>query len=175
METHPIEAQLAIKATIRKHKLKVVGAKVAQLQRHNIMVKMNFPTIWIAWIKSCISTPSYSLLINGHPSKSIKVSKGVWQGDPLSSYLFILVSQNLTALLNYALKLGIIPGFNPDLHHNLSHLMYTDDLVLITKSFRSVARNINFSLSIYPKLTGQKPNQNKSAVFLLSWLNKNLV
>lgn len=170
METHPIEAQLAIKATIRKHKLKVVGAKVAQLQRHNIMAKMNFPTIWIAWIKSCISTPSYSLLINGHPSKSIKVSKGVWQGDPLSSYLFILVSQNLTALLNYALKYGKVTPCPL-----LSHLMYTDDLVLITKSFRSVARNINFSLSIYPKLTGQKPNQNKSAVFLLSWLNKNLV
>lgn len=50
---------------------------------------------------------SCSFLINGHPSKFLKISMCMRQGDPLSSYLFILVSQNFTVLLNYALNMAL--------------------------------------------------------------------
>lgn len=129
------------------------------------LVKMNFPTIWLAWIQSYISTPTCAFLINGQPRKFIKTSIGVYQGDPLSSYFFILVSQNLTVFLNHSLALDMILGFDTRLSHNFNHLMYVGDLVLITKASRSVARNVKLCLSIYSDLTGQNPNRNKSTIF----------
>lgn len=139
------------------------------------LTKMKFSTLWISWIHSCISTPSCFFLINGQPSRFMKTSRGVRQGGPLSSYLFILVSHNLIDILNHALgMMNTIPGFNQGLTHNFNHLMYAGDLVLITKVSRSVARNIKFCLDIYSNLTGQKPNHTKSTIFFPKWFNSNL-
>ena len=33
----------------------------------SIMRKMGFPDKWLAWIKECISTPTFSIMINGSP------------------------------------------------------------------------------------------------------------
>lgn len=68
-----------------------------------ILAKMGFPTVWIAWVKACLSSASFALLINGMPTRFIKSSRGIRQEDPISSYLFILVAQNLTSILNTAL------------------------------------------------------------------------
>ncbi|XP_039130894.1 uncharacterized protein LOC120267295 [Dioscorea cayenensis subsp. rotundata] len=65
---------------------------------------MNFPPLWISWISTCLRSCSFSLLINGNSSPWFPSSRGVRQGDPISSYLFILVSQILTAFLNQGLK-----------------------------------------------------------------------
>lgn len=56
-----------------------------------ILAIMNFPTHWISLIKTFLTSTSFSFLINGHPSRWISSSKGVRQGNPISSYLFILV------------------------------------------------------------------------------------
>jgi hypothetical protein len=50
-------------------------------------------------IMQCIKTISYSVLFNGVPTRYIKPSGGIRQGDPLSSYLFIIYVEGLTSLL----------------------------------------------------------------------------
>ena len=47
----------------------------------------------------CVTTPSFSILINGKPYGNINPSKGIRQGDPLSPYLFLLCAKELTSLL----------------------------------------------------------------------------
>ncbi|XP_039138822.1 uncharacterized protein LOC120276159 [Dioscorea cayenensis subsp. rotundata] len=135
------------------------------------LTKMNFPSSWISWISACLHSTSFSLLINGQPSPWFKSCRGIRHGDPLSSFLFIIVSQNLTSILNHAQNLGMIPGFCNLLKYNFNHLMYADDLILITHASRRIARNINLCLSIYSNISGQCPNVNKSAVFFPSWFN----
>ncbi|XP_015954814.1 uncharacterized protein LOC107479182 [Arachis duranensis] len=52
---------------------------------------MGFGIRWRTWVKECVTTTSMSVLINGSPSKPFKMERGLRQGDPLSSFLFVLV------------------------------------------------------------------------------------
>ena len=56
-----------------------------------MMVKMGFPEVWIDWVMCCVSTPSFSVCINGKSFGNIKPSRGIHQGDPLSPICFSYV------------------------------------------------------------------------------------
>ena len=81
----------------------------------------------------CISTVSYSILVNGEPD--IKPSRGIRQGDPLSPYLFLLCSKGLNRLLQAAAREDEIRHFS--LCRNgpqISHLFFADDTLLSCKA-----------------------------------------
>lgn len=126
------------------------------------LARMGFLNIWISWIRACFTSVSYSLIINGEPTKWITPARGVCQRDPLSPYLFIIVAQILSNILNKACLTSIIPGFNRSLSYNFNHLMYANDLIIITTATRRSARNINLCLAIYASLSRQNINVSKS-------------
>ncbi|XP_065629141.1 secreted RxLR effector protein 78-like [Quercus suber] len=64
-----------------------------------IMEKLGFPTRWIERVMSCVTTTSFSVLVNGKPHGMIHPLRGIRQGDPLSPYLFLLCAEGFTALL----------------------------------------------------------------------------
>jgi hypothetical protein len=65
----------------------------------SIMQHLGFHVTWLQWIKSCISSPSFSILLNGSPFGLFSPSRGLRQRDPLSPFLFILGSELLSRLL----------------------------------------------------------------------------
>ncbi|XP_026416996.1 uncharacterized protein LOC113312458 [Papaver somniferum] len=63
------------------------------------------------WIPGCISKVTFSILINGSSFRKFTSEKGLRQGDPLSPFLFLLVSEVLTMLFDKAKETGILGGF----------------------------------------------------------------
>ena len=55
----------------------------------------------------------------------------------------------LTTILDYTMRVNMVPRFDSRLRYNFHHLMYIDVLVLITRDMRKKASNCGFSLSIY--------------------------
>ncbi|KAL5561194.1 hypothetical protein UlMin_030941 [Ulmus minor] len=93
-----------------------------------VMVKMGFVESWILKIMNCISSVSFSFLLNGDVKGNITPGMGLRQGDPLSPFLFLLCYEGLSYLLK---KME-----NDDRLHGLkfsrgaltvSHLLFADD------------------------------------------------
>ena len=49
-----------------------------------------------------MNSASYVVLINGSPSQSFNGTRGLMQGCPLSPYLFLLIIEGLSLLMNKA-------------------------------------------------------------------------
>lgn len=73
--------------------------------------RMGFGHKWKRWIWFFISTVRFSVLVNGEPSGFFASSRGLRQGDPLSLFLFILVMEALSKLMDKAVLGGFIDGF----------------------------------------------------------------
>jgi hypothetical protein len=68
---------------------------------------------WINWIVSLVSMTSYSLLVNGAPTKPFWPSRSIRQGDPLSPFLLILMMERLSRSIKSATTTGEITGIKP--------------------------------------------------------------
>ncbi|XP_060210949.1 uncharacterized protein LOC132637959 [Lycium barbarum] len=65
-----------------------------------VLEGLNFPTKFICWIMQCVTTVSYSILINGELSEPFTTAKGLRQGDPISLFLFAIAMEYLSRSLN---------------------------------------------------------------------------
>ena len=77
-----------------------------------IMRKLGFNEKWITLTMLCVSTVTYSILINGVPTGFIRPTKGIRQGDPLSPFLFLLCTEGLHGLITQLALRGDIHGFS---------------------------------------------------------------
>lgn len=56
----------------------------------NILFALQVPPPFIEWIEVCISSPYYSVAFNGELVGFFPGKKGLRQGDPISSSLFVM-------------------------------------------------------------------------------------
>ena len=62
-------------------------------------------------IMDCITTVSYSIMVNGEHKGLIRPSRGLRQRDSLSHFLFLFCAEGLHALLSKAANDGEIRGY----------------------------------------------------------------
>ncbi|KAL2243995.1 UNVERIFIED_CONTAM: hypothetical protein Sindi_0517500 [Sesamum indicum] len=63
-----------------------------------VLHMFGFLTQFIRWIEECVTTPSFSMGLNGKPHEFFASSRGLRQDNPMSLYLFVLVMEVLHLL-----------------------------------------------------------------------------
>ena len=131
-----------------------------------VMRKMGFDERWITLVMLCVSTVSYSILINGAPKGFIKPTRGIRKGDPQSPFLFLLCTEWLHWLITQSTLRGDIHGFSLSKRSpSLTHLLFVDDSLLFCKSnVEECQKNLEI-LHIYERSSGQQINKAKTTIF----------
>lgn len=94
------------------------------------MLKLGFDSRWVQLIMSCVSSVQYRVNFNGVLTEVIKPSRGLRQGDPLSPYLFLLVAEGLSSMLQGAENRGDLVGIRVCREAPMiSHLLFADDFL----------------------------------------------
>uniref|UniRef100_A0A803Q0W1 Reverse transcriptase domain-containing protein n=1 Tax=Cannabis sativa TaxID=3483 RepID=A0A803Q0W1_CANSA len=114
-----------------------------------------------ALIMECVTTVSYSVLLNGVPQKKFFPKRGLRQGDPLSTFLLLMCHNILSKLLLREQVEGISISRNAPA---ISHLMFADDTILFTRANMNIVSSILQCISKYESWSGQKCSLAKSSV-----------
>lgn len=64
-----------------------------------VMFRMGFSALWIDRVMKCVTSVTFFFLVNGKATYVITLMRSLHQGDPLSSYLFLLGAKGFDALI----------------------------------------------------------------------------
>jgi len=133
---------------------------------HGVLVTLGFNETWVRWMMMCVSSVTYSVLMNFDRVGPIVPSRGLRQGDPLSPYLFLLVAEGLSTLIHKAVGQGDLHGVR--VCHGapiVSHLLFADDCFLFCRASVVEAKKLLNILHIYGSASTQDINLSKSEGF----------
>ena len=106
-----------------------------------------------------------SIIINGSPSKPFQVERGLRQGDPLSPFLFVLVTEVLNQLISKVEDCGLIDGIQIGKHRvNILHLQFANDTILFCLSRYETIVSYRRILDCFGVMSGLRINYDKSAL-----------
>ncbi|CAJ2667257.1 unnamed protein product [Trifolium pratense] len=130
-----------------------------------MMRRMGFAQRWLKWMRACIFTSSMSVLVNGSPTVDFVVGKGLRQGDPLYPFLFLIVAEGLTRLMQKAVDNGNYHGFK--VHDDLQFhtLQFADDTVLVGEGKWENLWSLKIVLRSFELVSGLKVNFYKSKLY----------
>ncbi|XP_058734070.1 uncharacterized protein LOC131605773 [Vicia villosa] len=123
---------------------------------------MGFGVVWRRWMEMLIFRSSMFVLVNGSPTKEFVVEKGLRQGDPLSSILFVLVAEGLAGLVKKLFEIGEFKGLDINGSCMVDILQFTDDTLLVGESSWRQVWAIKAVLRAFELVSGLGINYHKS-------------
>ncbi|XP_056685457.1 uncharacterized protein [Spinacia oleracea] len=130
-----------------------------------MLVCLEFPDQFIKLVMECVTTPMFSLMINGSMQGFFKSNRGLRQGDPMSPLLFVICMEYLSRVLQ---KMSGLQHFQ---YHprcgqlQLTHLCFADDLILCCKGdFPSIYLLLQ-AFKLFSDSSGLQANKAKSSIY----------
>ena len=114
----------------------------------------------------CVSSVTYSVLMNFDRVGPFVPGRGLRQSDQLSPYLFTLVDEGLSTLIHKAVNSGDIHGVQVCRGASVvSHLLFADVCFLFCRANVVEAQCLLIILKTYEATSGQEINLSKSEAF----------
>lgn len=111
---------------------------------------VGIPSRFIHWIRLCITTPSFSVQVNGELAGYFQSKRGLRQGCSLSPYLFVLCMNVLSHKIDKAVRDKKFM-FHPRCQSvKLTHLCFADDLMIFVEGTKSSVEGV---LSVFDDFT----------------------
>ncbi|KAM2244521.1 hypothetical protein ACFXTI_005579 [Malus domestica] len=134
-----------------------------------VMEKMGFHSRWRKLVMGCVTSVSFSILLNGQPGCKFAPSRGLRQGDPLSPYLFLFVSDVFSRMIHGVVNRQVLAGVKMNVQSPvISHIFFADDSLLFLKANRQNCCSLVQLIDEYCAASGQAVNFQKSVVFFSS-------
>ncbi|XP_056688797.1 uncharacterized protein [Spinacia oleracea] len=128
------------------------------------LVSFGFPSHLISLIMSCITTPHINVLWNGALTREFCPSRGIRQGDPLSSYIFVLCLDRLSMLIQKEVDLGHWKPITLSRTVKISHVFYADDVFLFGHATPQNMESMLDVLKGFGEISGLRINMQKSSL-----------
>eukprot|EP00253_Pinus_taeda_P030867 PITA_30867 len=116
-----------------------------------------------------VSTPIFSILVNGSPTKTFNASRGIRKGNPLSPFLFILAVDGLGRIIKREARGNKLRGLK--LWGNnlaITHQQFVDDIMLFGEVNLREVRIIKEVLDVFMVASGMEINKEKSCTFIFN-------
>ena len=133
----------------------------------DILTAMGTPTNMLRCIMACITSPSFSICVNGELTGFFSCKRGLRQGDPLSPFLFLIAMEAFSRSLS---KAALHPRY--DFHPkckgiNLSHICFANDIFIFAEANVTSVEIIMDELEKFEAFYGMQVNKQKSDVFFV--------
>ena len=131
----------------------------------DVLKGIRFPHKMIQWIRSCITSPSFSICVIGKLRGYFKGARGLRQGEQLYLYLFVIV---IVILARRLAEKAATPSFKFHWRckkNKIINLCFADDLMIFCKGDSQCVRLIKEAITKFQSLSGLTPSPNKSHMF----------
>lgn len=128
------------------------------------------PERFINWIFQCISTPIFTVSVNGESSGFFKNTRGLRQGDPLSPYLFVMEMEVFSSLLHSRFEARYIHYHPMTSDLKVSHLIFADDVMVFFDGGCSSLHGISETLDDFASWSGLHMNKDKTTFTMQDWI-----
>jgi len=135
------------------------------------LIAFGFNLKWVNWILNLTSLAFLYILINGVPSWPFSPSRGIHQGDPLSSFLFIIMAEGLNHSIKAVMVEKSLTGFplhgiSPPISHN----QFVDGTLIMGVPTVCKALQIRDTLQTFYDASLMDINKDKLQIFFFSTL-----
>lgn len=132
----------------------------------SVLQKMDFEEKVDHLFMTCIFSVNYQINHAGKESGHINPISVLRQGDPLSSYLFLICNAGFTALIYEYEKRGWIQGIKVARNApSISHMFFVNDCYIFCKASMKSANHVLNMLHVFEEVSTQQINVKKSSIF----------
>ena len=130
------------------------------------MLKLGLDEKWVQLAMETICTTTYLVLINGKPKGFVTPTRGIKQGDLLSSYLFLFCAEGLSAMIRKAEEARNLQGIlSSDGGVCLSYLLFADNSFIFRQATIEKCQQLLAILKQYDVTSRQAINRQKTTLF----------
>lgn len=132
----------------------------------NVLHAIDLSEKFIGWLKECFTTPSFSIAVNGELIGYFQGRKGLRQGDPISSLLFVLAMDVLSKKLDNGAINQVFRAHPMCVAPLVTHLSFADDILIFFYGSESSVQGILSILDGFKITSGLGINRDKTTLFI---------